>query len=86
MLGVDKDGNEVVLCEMKFYVGLTSNQPNAYIERLIKENGKVLVFICPEQKRVSLWNKVKELCRKDNRILSEEIDAVNIKWINNRIM
>ena len=70
--GIDKDGREVVLCEMKFYAGLTSNQPNAYIDRLVKEGGKALVFVCPEQRRVSLWSKVKELCREDNKELSDE--------------
>ncbi|MCR5586090.1 MAG: hypothetical protein K6F77_00975 [Lachnospiraceae bacterium] len=44
MSGVDKDGREIVLCEMKFYAGLTSNQPNAYLDRLIKENGKALIY------------------------------------------
>lgn len=72
MSGVDKDGRETVLCEMKFYAGLTSNQPNAYLDRLIKEKGKALVFVCPEQRRVSLWSKVKELCREDNKELSDE--------------
>ena len=41
MSGVDKHGAEVILCEMKFYAGLTSNQPNGYLDRLIKENGKL---------------------------------------------
>ena len=72
MSGVDKDGREVVLCEMKFYAGLTSNQPNAYLDRLIKERGKALIFVCPEQRRISLWSKVKELCREDNKELSDE--------------
>lgn len=73
MSGVDKDGKEVVLCEMKFYAGLTSNQPNAYLERLEKENGKALVFVCPEQRRISLWSKLKELCREENKILEDEV-------------
>ena len=72
MSGIDKDGKEVVLCEMKFYAGLTSNQPNTYIERLIKENGKALIFVCPEQRKVSLWSKIKELCREDKKDLSDE--------------
>ncbi len=74
MSGIDKDGNEIVLCEMKFYAGLTTNQPNAYLDRLEKEKGKALIFICPEQRRVSLWSKVKELCREDNRELSDEAE------------
>jgi len=72
MSGVDQSGKEVVLCEMKFYAGLTSNQPNGYLERLIRENGKALVFVCPEQRRVSLWNKITDLCREADRELTGE--------------
>lgn len=72
MSGVDKDGNEVVLCEMKFYAGLTSNQPNGYLDRLIKESGKALVFVCPERRHISLWCKVKELCIEKGRDLKDE--------------
>ncbi len=72
MSGVDHEGKEVVLCEMKFYAGLTSNQPNGYLDRLVKEGGKALVFVCPEQRRVSLWNKIRDLCKESGRELSEE--------------
>lgn len=70
MSGVDKEGNEVVLCEMKFYAGLTSNQPNGYLDRLKAEKGKGLVFVCPEARRISLWNKVIYLCENNNRIIT----------------
>lgn len=72
MSGIDKDGNEVVLCEMKFYAGLTSNQPNGYISRLKTNGGKALAFVCPEQRRVSLWSKILDLCREENRTISDE--------------
>lgn len=74
MSGVDKHGAEVILCEMKFYAGLTSNQPNGYLDRLIKENGKALVFVCPEQRKASLWTKVKDLCKGDDKEISDEVD------------
>ena len=72
MSGIDKFGREVILCEMKFYAGLTSNQPNAYLDRLIKEDGKALVFVCPEQRRVSLWDKIKKLCLEHGKSISDE--------------
>ena len=34
MSGTDSDGNEVIMCEAKFYAGLTYNQPLTYLERL----------------------------------------------------
>lgn len=72
MSGVNREGKELVLCEMKFYAGLTSNQPNAYLDRLIEEDGKALIFVCPVERRVSLWSKLKDLCIEDGKELSEE--------------
>ena len=72
MSGVNSEGKESVLCEMKFYAGLTFNQPNGYLNRLIEEKGNALVFICPEQRKASLWTKVKELCKEYGRKLTEE--------------
>lgn len=59
--GTDADGNELLLCEAKFYAGLTENQPNAYLDRLMKEKGTGLVFICPAMRKHVLWSNLKEL-------------------------
>ena len=72
MSGTDSDGKEVILCEMKFYAGLTDNQPNGYLDRLIKEDGKALVFVCPKARQISLWSKLKDLCEEKGRELSDE--------------
>ena len=53
-----KDGTLRVLCEAKFYAGLTDNQPTSYLKRLIDEGGEGLLFICPENRILSLWDKV----------------------------
>ena len=63
MVGFDSNGKESVLCEMKFYATLTSNQPGTYLQRLKKGNGKGLIFVCPKARRTSLWAKLKELCK-----------------------
>ena len=34
LAGVDREGRECVLIEAKFWAGLTSNQPVAYLKRL----------------------------------------------------
>ena len=52
----------MILCEAKFYAGLTINQPNTYLDRLKKENGLGLVFICPAARKITLWSKLIELC------------------------
>lgn len=53
MVGVSSYGVESILCEMKFYATLTSNQPGTYLERLRKNNGKGLMFVCPMAR--NLW-------------------------------
>ena len=51
MVGTDADGAEIVLFEMKFYASLTANQPNTYLDRLRKNGGKGLLFICPMDRK-----------------------------------
>lgn len=62
--GVNADNKEIVLCEAKFYAALTDNQPNAYLDRLIKNDGVGLVFICPAKRRKNLWGQLLHLCEK----------------------
>lgn len=76
MVGIDSIGNETVLCEMKFYATLTTNQPNKYLDRLIECGGKGLIFVCPAARQTSLWAKLNELC-EERKI--EEIDDYCIK-------
>lgn len=60
------NGELKILCEAKFYAGLTEYQPSSYLKRLqkqTKEDGGLL-FICPKSRIISLWDK---LC-----ILAEE--------------
>lgn len=70
--GVDTNGKEKILCEAKFYAGLTDNQPNAYLDRLKKNKAYGLVFICPTARKVSLWNALIDLVRERT---SKQIDA-----------
>ena len=66
MVGLDSNSNEMVLFEMKFYASLTKNQPNTYLRRLKNNSGKGLLFVCPETRKTSLWEKLKELCDDKN--------------------
>ena len=65
MVGVDADGVETVLFEMKFYASLTKNQPNTYLDRLRKNKGKGLLFVCPTSRKTSLWAKLQELSHSE---------------------
>ena len=60
-----------LVCEAKFYAGLTENQPISYIRRLEQAQGKGLLFICPHNRVVSLWEKL-ITCLKDEGLGFEE--------------
>ena len=76
--GTDIFGNEKILCEAKFYAGLTENQPVVYLERLKNENGKGLIFICPQQRITGLWNELKERCKHlDVEVVNDTCCLVN---------
>lgn len=76
MSALDSNGNEVILCEMKFYATLTINQPLTYLDRLKENDGKGLIFVCPEARLTNLWYKLKELCSQRN---IEEINRYCVK-------
>ena len=84
--GFDSLGHEQVLCEMKFYAGLTPNQPLAYIDRLAEESGKGLLFICPSARLLSLWTQLRTACadRTVNQIsdYSISVDGIHMAIIS----
>ncbi len=87
MAGLDYNGKEIVLCEMKFYATLTANQPLTYLRRLKDNGGKGLVFVCPEVRKTNLWAKLKELCAEheiekvsDYCIIVDGIKLAIITW------
>ncbi len=86
MAGTDSNGKEQILCEMKFYAGLTANQPLGYLDRLKKNNGKGLLFICPESRRDTLWYELKRLCAEENTIEKINDDCVCVDGINMAIV
>ena len=63
MSGNDASGKRVILCEVKFYAGLTSNQPLTYLRRLKEHGGAGLVIICPKDRMISLWETLMGKCK-----------------------
>lgn len=83
----DTNGKEVLLCEAKFYAGLTENQPNAYLDRLVNESGTGLVFLCPAMRKHVLWSGLLELVEyrsvtaiSDSCILVDGVYMSLITW------
>lgn len=87
MAGTDSSGTEQILCEMKFYAGLTANQPLGYLDRLKKNGGKGLLFICPKSRVVSLWLELRKIC-EDKKCRIQDINdfCLNIDGVNMAIV
>ncbi|MCY4649758.1 MAG: hypothetical protein OXC98_05260 [bacterium] len=59
LVGFDESNTERVLIEVKFWAGLTDNQPNTYLCRLPKDGEPaVLLFVAPEQRLEALWVEI----------------------------
>ena len=70
----NETGQERVLIEVKFWAGLTANQPSGYIKRLPQDGPVVVMFLVPEDRVRSLWPQLRE--RLDREFdLAEELDA-----------
>ena len=55
-------GEERVLIEAKFWAGLTGNQPNTYLERLVQnKEPSALLFVAPALRLETLWNEIHRL-------------------------
>ena len=60
----DADGTERILIEVKFWAGLTSNQPVAYLERLRRNNGSTLLVVAPARRIEPLWWELRRRVRE----------------------
>ena len=60
LVASNAQGSERVLIEVKFWAGLTDNQPNTYLKRLPTDGDPaVLLFVAPEQRLVTLWVEIR---------------------------
>ena len=66
LVGYDRSGNESLIIEAKFWAGLTSNQPNAYLRRLPSD--KALLFVVPASRIETLWTELRRLAGTDGSI------------------
>ena len=77
LVGSDQHGSERVLIEVKFWAGLTDNQPNTYLERLPTDaNPAVLLFVAPEARLETLWT---EVLRRADKFNLEDTGGQGIK-------
>lgn len=60
LVGRDELGREPLLIEVKFWAGLTDNQPTTYLQRLAP--GGTLIFVAPAARLALLWGELQRRC------------------------
>jgi hypothetical protein len=73
LVGRTADGRQAILCEAKFWAGLTDAQPVSYLRRLAPEQSGILLFIVPAKRTQRLWGELDRRCR-DAKV---EFDALS---------
>ena len=57
---MDEDGRERILIELKFWAGMTDNQPGTYLTRLPDDRPSALLVIAPSSRLETLWPQVRD--------------------------
>lgn len=66
LVGFGEGDAKRALIEVKFWAGLTENQPNTYLDELLKnEEPSALLFVAPELRLDMLWAEVVRLANED---------------------
>ncbi|MDE0376809.1 MAG: hypothetical protein OXK16_12735 [bacterium] len=92
LVASDEKGSERVLIEVKFWAGLTDNQPSTYLKRLPTDGDPaVLLFVAPEQRLVTLWVEICGRAREARWDLetdagTEELKSVTVGGGPRRLM
>ncbi|MEW5985524.1 MAG: hypothetical protein AB1791_02720 [Chloroflexota bacterium] len=71
LVGVDADGQQVIIVEAKFWAGLTNNQPVTYLKRLPPQDS-ILLFIAPAMRFSTLWSELVRRCQESDLSIVEE--------------
>ena len=58
LVGLDEEGQYILIVESKFWAVLTPNQPATYIERLPSDRSAILLFIAPASRLTTLWQEL----------------------------
>jgi hypothetical protein len=58
LVGTDLSGVRRLIVEVKFWAGLTSNQPGAYLAQLPEGEPGSVLFVCPEMRMPTLWREL----------------------------
>ncbi len=75
----DGNGRERVLIEVKFWAGLTANQPATYLDRLPDDRPSALLVVAPSIRLETLWPELK--ARAGEFPMGNEGSATEVRWV-----
>lgn len=83
LVGLNNEGNKVIIVENKFWAGLTENQPISYLSMLPKEEPAILLFLAPSLRIISLFNELIRRVEADKyesqKMILSEVESKVIK-------
>ena len=82
LVGFDDGNAKRALIEVKFWAGLTENQPNTYLKELLKNaNAKpsVLLFVAPVLRQETLWPELLRLADAGGFSLTSVTSAAGVR-------
>ena len=88
LVGFDAGDAERAFIEVKFWAGLTENQPNTYLERLLQNTEpSALLFVAPESRMATLWAELRRLASDGGFALGNGTQAAGLQSavVNNGI-
>ena len=76
----DSAGGVRLLCELKFWAGLTRAQPMGYLRQLPANAPSALLFIVPFTRTGPVWDDLKSRCIDAHVELADEAKAHGVRW------
>lgn len=80
LVGFDVAGEKRLLIEAKFWVDLTPNQPNTYLDSLPGDGPATLLFLVPSRRLETLWPEVLGLASA-NYSLTPGLESGNLRSV-----
>ena len=82
LVGFDEGNAKRALIEVKFWAGLTENQPNTYLKELLKnatDKPSVLLFVAPVLRQETLWPELLRLADAGGSSLTDVTSAAGVR-------
>jgi len=76
----DIEGRKRIFIENKFWAGLTDRQPVSYLKSLPEDCNTALLFVVPEQRKMTIWSLLKRRCEEENLRLDEQSTEGSVFW------